>query len=184
MRRYAPALVAAIVTVAAVLAPPAHADAPIGNKGETLRVQYTEPNLGEVIADVTVHDVLPADAIPPGWGCDQPGTGHSLGPPCRGWPWRGLVTVQPIKVPSPYILSVMFTFDGVTPYADAYTSRHTDAPDALDTALLRASPGSPVSGAVYWDVWRGLVTNVVLLDKKSGSHLAQWNFWQPGSPLP
>jgi hypothetical protein len=28
---------------------------------------------------------------------------------------------------------------------------------------------------VWWDVYRDLVTNVVLLDKVTGYHLAQWN---------
>jgi hypothetical protein len=28
---------------------------------------------------------------------------------------------------------------------------------------------------VYWDCYRDLVTNVVLIDKKTGVRLAQWN---------
>ena len=74
--------------------------------------------------------------------------------------------------------------NGVTPYADAYVAKHTDAPDALETALLNAPAGSTVNGAVYWDVYRALVTNVVLLNPQTGKHLAQWNIWQPGAPLP
>jgi hypothetical protein len=185
MRRFLPAMAAVVTTIAAlVTAPPAAAyDAPIGNVGDTLRVQFAD-----VIADVTVHDVLPAPDYPPGWGCNgtEPGAGqgHSLGSPCRGYPWRASVTVHPIQVPNSYKLAISFAFDGVTPYADAYKPRHTDAPDSLDVALLRAGPGSTVDGAVYWDVYRALVTNVVLYNPTTGYHLAQWNIWQPGAPLP
>jgi hypothetical protein len=28
---------------------------------------------------------------------------------------------------------------------------------------------------VWWDCYRDLVSNVVLIDKKTGYHLAQWN---------
>jgi hypothetical protein len=186
-RRYwAPALAAIVMIAAFVTAPPpatADDDAPIGNIGQTLRVQFED-----VIADVTVHDVQPAPDIPPGWGCTgtEPGAGqgHSLGFPCRGYPWRAAITVHPIKVPNQYKLAITFAFDGVTPYADAYKPRRSDAPDALDTALLHAPQGSTVDGAVYWDVYRALVTNVVLYNPKTGYHLAQWNIWQPGSPLP
>ena len=59
-----------------------------------------------------------------------------------------------------------------------------DAPDALESALRNAPPGSTVDGAVYWDVYRALVTNVVLYNPQTGVHLAQWNIWQPGAPLP
>ena len=79
---------------------------------------------------------------------------------------------------------IAFTFTGVTPYADAYVSKHTDAPDSLESALRNAPPGSTVDGAVYWDVYRALVTNVVLYNPQTGEHLAQWNIWQPGAPLP
>ena len=77
-----------------------------------------------------------------------------------------------------------FAFNGVTPYADAYQPKNTDAPDELMAALVNAPAGATVNGAVYWQVYRALVTNVVLLDRKSGEHLAQWNIWQPGAPLP
>ena len=187
-------LLALATVVAAVAgfatAPPAVAgDAPIGRLGDTLRIEYTDsPAGGQIIADVTVHDVLPAPDIPPGWGCTgtEPGAGqgHSLGFPCRGWPWRATITVHTIKAPNPYAMAVLFTFDGVTPYADAYKSRHSDAPDALESALLRAAPGSTVDGAIYWDVYRGLVTNIVMYSKKTGEHVAQWNIWEPGTPLP
>ena len=49
---------------------------------------------------------------------------------------------------------------------DAYKSRPSDAPDALDAALTNPPAGSIV---------RDAVSNVVLLDKKTGYHLAQWN---------
>ena len=81
-------------------------------------------------------------------------------------------------------MALAFTFSGVTPYADAYVSKHTDAPDSLEHALTNAPPGSTVDGAVYWQVYRALVTNVVLLNPQTGEHLAQWNLWQPGAPLP
>ena len=47
-----------------------------------------------------------------------------------------------------------------------------------------APPGATVNGAVYWQVYRALVTNVVLINPATGQHLAQWNIWQPGAPLP
>jgi hypothetical protein len=81
-------------------------------------------------------------------------------------------------------MALAFTFSGVTPYADAYVSKHTDAPDSLEHALTNAPPGATVDGAVYWQVYRALVTNVVLLNPQTGEHLAQWNLWQPGAPLP
>jgi hypothetical protein len=58
---------------------------------------------------------------------------------------------------------------------DAYKSRASDAPGALDAALANAPTGSVVSGGVYWEVYRDPVSTVVLLDKKTGYHLAQWN---------
>ena len=175
MRRFLLALTAMIATVAGVVtAPPAAAyDAPIGNIGDTLRVQFED-----IIADVTVHDVLASD-VPPGWGWNGSPRWRAL-----GGPWRANVTIHAIKVSNPYKMALAFTFDGVTPYDDAYVSKHTDAPDALETVLLNAPQGSTVNGGVYWDVYRGLVTNVVLLNPKTGQHLAQWNLWQPGAPLP
>jgi hypothetical protein len=35
--------------------------------------------------------------------------------------------------------------------------------------------GSIVRGGVYWEAYRDPVSNVVLPDKKTGYHLAQWN---------
>src|ERR1700694_2464243 len=164
-----------MMTLAMVLVPNASAvgDAPIGNLGDTLRVQFDD-----IIADVTVHDVLPSD-VPPGWGWNGSPRWRA-----QGGPWRASVTIHAIQVPNPYKMAIAFTFDGVTPYADAYTSKHTDAPDALEAVLLKARQVSAVDGAVYWNVYRGLVTTVVLLNPKSGTHLPQWNIWQPGAPLP
>ena len=169
------ALVTAVVAWAAVPLPQAGADdaAPIGNLGDTLHVNYDG-----IVADVTVHDVLPTD-VPPGWTW--------AGSPrwrAQGSPWKANVTVHTIKSVNPYQLATAFTFAGVTPYADAYQSRHTEAPNALETKLLNTPPGSTVDGDVYWDVYRGLVTNVVLINPATGTHLAQWNIWHPGDPLP
>ena len=148
-------------------------DAPIGNIGDTLRVESNG-----IVADVTVHDVLPTDP-PPGY--------TPTGSPrwrYEGGPWKAGVTVHAVQVPNPHAMAVGFTFDGVTPFADAYASKHTDAPDALETALLNVPAGATVDGAVYWQVYRDGVTNVVLLDPVSGRHLAQWNLLPPGQPLP
>ena len=179
MRRCVLALVAVFAMIAAFAAPPASAtESPIGKVGDTLRVDFTDSTVGRIVADVTVHDVLPTD-VPPGWGWNGSPRWRA-----QGGPWRAGVTVHPIAVPNAFAMAIAFTFDGVTPYDDAYVSKHTDAADALESALLHAPQGSTVDGGVYWDVYRGLVTNVVLLNPRSGQHLAQWNLWQPGDPLP
>lgn len=167
------ALITLIVPITVIIVAPAPAasakDAPIGRLGDTLRVEYNDPNFGDVVADVAVHDVLPTD-IPPGWGWNGSPRWRA-----QGAPWRAGVTVHTVQAPTPYTLSLAFTFSGVTPGADAYGSKHTDAPDQLETALTNAPPGATVNGGVYWDVYRDLVTNVMLLDKSTGAHLAQWN---------
>ncbi|PQM46713.1 hypothetical protein C1Y40_03154 [Mycobacterium talmoniae] len=171
MHRWFVALVT--LTIAATLAAPAPRataqDAPIGRLGATLPVEYNDPAFGAVVADVAVHDVLPTDE-PPGWGWNGSPRWRA-----QGSPWRTGVTVHTIAAPTPYTLSLAFTFDGVTPDADAYVSKHTDAPDQLENLLTNAPAGATVNGGVYWDVYRGLVRNVVLLDKTTGAHLAQWN---------
>lgn len=170
------ALMVSVLTVAAGLlaAPSAAADAtPIGRIGETLRVDFKG-----IVADVTVHDVL-ASEVPPGWGWNGSPRWRA-----QGSPWRAPVTITTIEAPNPYVMALAFTFNGVTPYADAYPPKHTDAPNALEDALRNAPPGATVNGDVYWDVYRALVTNVVLVNTKTGEHLAQWNLWQPGTPLP
>lgn len=153
------ALALGITGVAAT--PAAAADAPIGRIGDTLRVQH-----GDLIADVTVIGITPSE-IPPGWGFPPR--------PPREQVFKAQVVVQAIQVPNSYAMAVSFSFRGVTPTGDAYEPRTTDAPDALQNALRNAPQGSAVGGAVYWDCYRDLVSNVVLIDKQSGVHLAQWN---------
>ncbi len=158
---------AAGVTAMPMVAPRASAgDAPIGHIGDTLRV-----DTGTYVADVTVSSVGPCDP-PPGFGYTRSGT-------YKGFPGstveRADVTVRAVRVPNPFIMATNFNFDGVTPNADAYVPRHTDAPDALDNVLVNAPNGAIVRGEVYWDAYRDPVSTVVLLDKKTGYHLAQWN---------
>ena len=172
--RWLVSLIAAMTVVVGFVAPQAAAEVnPIGNLGDTLRVEFKG-----IVADVTVHDVVPTDA-PPGY--------TPTGSPrwrYEGGPWKALVTVHVMQAPNPFITSIAFSFQGVTPYADAYAPKNTDAPDALQYALQNAPPGATVDGAVYWQVYRALVTNVVLINPQTGTHLAQWNIWQPGAPLP
>lgn len=153
--------------VAPVSAPRAVAgDAPIGHIGDTLRV-----DTGTFVADVTVTGVSPCNP-PPGFGYTREGT-------YKGFPGssveRADVAVHAVRVPNPFIMATIFNFDGVTPYADAYKPRTSDAPDALDNVLVNAPNGAFVRGEVYWDAYRDPVSTVVLLDKKTGYHLAQWN---------
>lgn len=157
-----------VVAPVASAGPTTSPDAPIGRLGDTLRVSFDDETVGLVVADVTVHDVVPSE-IPPGWNWNGAPRWRA-----QGAPWRANVTVHPIKVPNPYALAVAFVFHGVTPGADAYPSKHTDDPTALDAVLTNAPQGSTVDGGVYWDVYRGLVTNVVLT-AKNGLRLAQWN---------
>jgi hypothetical protein len=158
---------ASVTAVAAVSAPRALAgDAPIGHIGDTLRV-----DTGTYIADVTVSSVAPCDP-PPGFGYTREGT-------YKGFPGstvdRADVVVRAVRVPNPFIMATNFSFDGVTPFADAYKPRASDAPDALDKVLGNAPNGAIVRGGVYWDAYRDPVSTVVLLDKRTGYHLAQWN---------
>ncbi len=159
---------AASITAIGIAAPRALAgDAPIGQIGDTLRV-----DTGTFIADVTVSSVAPCDP-PPGFGYTREGV------PVKSFPGstvdRADVTVRAIRVPNPFIMATIFAFDGVTPFADAYKPRPSDAPDALDSVLTNAPNGAIVRGGVYWDAYRDPVSNVVLLDRKTGQHLAQWN---------
>ncbi len=173
MRRCFVLHIAVLAAVAGLTAPTASAETPIGNLGDTLRVEFKG-----IVADVTVHDVLPTDP-PPGYAAT--GSPRWIN---QGGPWKAPVTVHVIQAPTHYAMAKAFAFNGVTPYADAYAPKNTDAPDALQYALLNAPPGATVNGAVYWQVYRALVTNVVLLNPQTGEHLAQWNIWQPGAPLP
>lgn len=158
----------ACFTAVGAAAPRARAgDAPIGHIGDTLRV-----DTGTYIADITVSSVAPCDP-PPGFGYTREGV------PVKSFPGstvdRADVTVRAIRVPNPFIMATNFSFDGVTPFADAYKPRPSDAPDALDNVLTNAPNGAVVRGGVYWDAYRDPVSNVVLLDRKTGQHLAQWN---------
>jgi hypothetical protein len=142
-------------------------DAPIGHIGDTLRV-----DTGTYVANVTVSSVQPCDP-PPGFGYTRSGV------PVKSFPGstaeRADVTIHAVRVPNSFVMATDFSFDGVTPFADAYKPRNSDAPDALDNVIVNAPQGSIVRGEVYWDAYRDPVSNVVLLDKKTGQHLAQWN---------
>jgi len=167
MRRCLVVLVA-VLAAALIGVPPASAgDAPIGHLGDTLRV-----DTGKMIADVAVSSVQPVDP-PPGFGYNR------VGIPVKSFPnsavMRADVAIHSVRVPNPYQMLTDFTFDGVTPFGDAYKSRNSDAPDAPDAALTNASAGSIVRGGVYWEAYRDPVSTVVLLDKKTGYPLAQWN---------
>ena len=158
---------ASVTAVAVIPAPRAWAgDAPIGHIGDTLRV-----DAGTYVADVTVTGVSPCDP-PPGFGYTREGT-------YKGFPGstveRADVVVRAVRVPNPFIMATNFSFQGVTPFADAYKPRASDAPDALDNVLVNVPNGAIVRGEVYWDAYRDPVSTVVLLDKKTGYHLAQWN---------
>lgn len=166
MRRWLMVLFAVLPILAATApanAAPAQTtvETAIGRIGDTLRVHD-----GDLIADVTVVSVTPSE-IPPGWG-------YPPRPP-RQQVWRANVVVHAISVPTPGAIAVNFQFRGVTPTGDAYEPRATDDPADLRAALAGATPGTTVGGAVFWDCYRDLVSHVVLINKKSGIHLAQWN---------
>lgn len=168
MRRWLAHSVAAMAVISGLIASPAlpappaaAAVTPIGKLGDVLRIDY----MG-IVADVAVTAVDLSE-IPPGFGRAPLGPRYEV--------YRGNVNVHIVKAPNPFITSIVFSFRGVTPIADAYQPRNSDSPDALQYALHNAPPGASVSGGVWWDVYRDLITNVVLLDKVTGTHLAQWN---------
>ena len=163
MRRWLVLLFSALTMSGAVLAgaPASAVDAPIGRLGETLRVE-----LMGVVADVTVHDILPSD-VPPGFGYPPRAPRYQV--------YRANVTIHVVETPAPYAVGIAFSFKGVTPTGDAYEPRNSDAPDALQSTMLNAPAGATVNGGVWWDCYRDLVSNVVLVDRKTGFHLAQWN---------
>jgi hypothetical protein len=169
MRRWLIVLPTLLVAAAGTAAAPRAwaGDAPIGHIGDTLRV-----DTGTYVADITVSSVQPCDP-PPGFGYTRSGV------PVKSFPdsmvERADVTIRAVQVPNSFIMATNFSFDGVTPFADAYKPRASDAPDALDNVIGNAGQGSIVRGEVYWDAYRDPVSNVVLLDKKTGQHLAQWN---------
>ena len=90
-------------------------DAPIGHLGDTLRV-----DTGKMIADITVSSVQPVDP-PPGFGYNR------VGVPVKSFPnsavMRADVAIHAVRVPNPHQMVTDFTFDGVTPFGDAYKSR-------------------------------------------------------------
>jgi hypothetical protein len=162
MRRWFVLLIAAMAAVAGFMAAPANAaPTPIGRLGETLQIKFKG-----LVADITVNSLAPSP-IPPGFGYPPRPPRHEV--------WRAQITVHPIQVPTPYAQAITYQFRGVTATGDAYEPRNTDAPDALQYALVNAPAGSTVGGGVWWDCYRDLITNVVLIDKISGVHLAQWN---------
>ncbi len=164
MRRCVMGLIATMSAVGALLAPPASAvDTPVGHLGDTLRASDPDHRF---IADITVVNMEPSD-VPPGFG---------YGP---RWPsvrvYRANVVVRPVQVRSPYYLSTIFSFNGVTLTGDSYLPKNTDAPDALQYSLQNAPQGATVTGGVWWDCYRDLPTSVVLVDRPTGFHLAQWD---------
>ena len=164
MRRCLTGLILAMAVLGAVSAAPASAvQTPVGHLGDTLRV--TDPD-NKFVADITVADMAPSD-VPPGFG---------YGP---RWPhsrvYRANVVVRPLQMPNPYYLATVASFNGVTLTGDSYLPKNTDAPDALQYALQNAPQGSTVAGGVFWDCYRDLPSSVVLIDRRTGYHLAQWD---------
>lgn len=160
MRRLWAMLFGMTITLGLLAAPPAHAaETPIGTLGQTLRVEYND-----FIADVTLTGLVPAP-LPPGMD------------PSRGIIWRADMTVHVVQSPTPFWLSLQLTYSGATRYGDAYISEHSDAPDALETLLQNAPQGATVSGAVFFDVYRDPITNVMVRSAKTGVHLAQFNLY-------
>jgi hypothetical protein len=138
-------LVALLAAIAGFVAPAASAEVtPIGNISDTRRVEFK--------GIATVHDVIPTDprraTAPDGFAAvDQ-----------RRWPLEG-------PGHRPHDPGAHSLRDGHRvrlrrrpPYADAYTPKNTDALDALQYALQNAPPGATVNGAVYWQMYRALVT--------------------------
>jgi hypothetical protein len=164
MRRWFVLLVAMLAVASGLTAAPASAvDAPIGRLGETLRVQFKG-----LVADVAVTSIDPSD-VPPGFGYPPRAPRYQV--------YRGIVTIIPIQLPTPFAMAITFQFRGVTPTGDAYEPRNSDAPDALQYGMQAARVGATFSGGVWWDCYRDLVSNVVLIDKITGQHLAQWNVY-------
>ena len=162
MRRWLVFLIATLAAFGGVLAPPAAAaNIPIGRLGEPLRVQFEG-----LVADVSVNNIVPTPP-PPGFGYPPRAPRYQV--------FRADVTITPVQLPTPYAMAITFQFRGVTPTGDAYEPRNSDAPDALQFGMANAQVGQTFSGGVWWDCYRDLVSNVVLLDKLTGIRLAQWN---------
>src|ERR1700745_761976 len=167
MRRCLVVLVTVIAATLVGLPRASAGDAPIAHLGDTLRV-----DTGNYVPDAPVGSVQPVDP-PPGFGHNR------VVIPVKSFPnsavMRADVAIHAVRVPNPYQMLTDYTFDGVTSFGDASKSRNSDAPDAVGAALANAPAGSIVRGGVYWEAYRDPVANVVLLDKKTGYHLAQWN---------
>ncbi|MGZ8803340.1 MAG: hypothetical protein ACXWZL_12220 [Mycobacterium sp.] len=162
MRRWLALLIATMATLGGLLAPSASAaNIPIGRLGEPLRVEFKG-----LAADVTVNNILPSP-VPPGFGYPPRAPRYQV--------FRADITITPVQVPTPYAMAITFQFRGVTPTGDAYEPRNSDSPDALQFGMQNARVGQTFSGGVWWDCYRDLVSNVVLLDKITGIRLAQWN---------
>jgi len=62
---------------------------------------------------------------------------------------------------------------------DAIKVVHTDALDQLTDAILAAEhndiDANIAAGRVFRDCYRDLVSNVVLMNPRTGEHLARWN---------
>lgn len=162
MRRWLVLLTATLATLAGVVASPASAAGiPIGRLGDVLRVEFKG-----LVADVSVNNIVPT---PPPLGFGYPPRAP------RYQVFRADVTITPVQLPTPYAMGITFAFRGVTPTGDAYEPRNSDAPDALQNMMASARVGQTMTGGVWWDCYRDLVSNVVLLDKLTGLRLAQWN---------
>ena len=162
MRRWIVLVIATLAALGGVIAPPASAAViPIGRLGDTLRVTFEG-----LIADVSVNNIVPS-APPPGFGYPPRAPRYQV--------FRADVTITPVRLPTPYAMAITFAFRGVTPTADAYEPRNSDAPDALQHMMQRAQVGQAFTGGVWWDCYRDLVSKVVLIDKITGLRLAQWN---------
>ena len=156
------ALAATIAMLGGVLAPPAGAAViPIGRMGDVLRVQFKG-----LVADVAVIGINPSP-VPPGFGYPPRAPRYQV--------YRADVTITPVKLPTPYAMGITYAFRGVTATGDAYEPRNSDAPDALQYGMQNAQVSRTFTGGVWWDCYRDLVSNVVLLDKITGLRLAQWN---------
>jgi hypothetical protein len=162
MRRWFVLLIAVLAVAAGLTTAPASAvESPIGRLGETLRVQFKG-----LVADVNVTSIDPSD-VPPGFGYPPRAPRYQV--------YRANVAITPVQLPTPFAMAITFQFRGVTPTGDAYEPRNSDAPDALQYGMQAAQVGKTFSGGVWWDCYRDLVSNVVLIDKITGEHLAQWN---------
>ena len=162
MRRWLALLTATLAALGGLLAPSASAATiPIGRIGEPLRVEFKG-----LVADVTVNNILPSP-VPPGFGYPPRAPRYQV--------FRADITITPVQVPTPYAMAITYQFRGVTPTGDAYEPRNSDSPDALHFGMQSARVGQTFTGGIWWDCYRDLVSNVVLIDKISGVHLAQWN---------